>query len=162
MEIRLATKKDLDKMREVFNHGRKVQLESGNSTQWRAGYPADDLILADVAQDAAYVCLNEQEKVVAVLSVFTEPDATYYKIDGAWLNDEPYATIHRIASNGQERGVGQRCIEWVQSKYANVRIDTHDNNQQMKHILKKLGFKYCGIIYLENGDARNAYHYSRS
>lgn len=162
MEIRLATKKDLDKMRGIFNYGRKAQLESGNPTQWRPGYPADDLILADIAQDAAHVCLNEQEEIVAVFSVFTEPDATYHKIDGAWLNDEPYATIHRIASNGQERGVGQCCIEWVQSKYANVRIDTHDNNQQMKHILKKLDFKYCGIIYLENGDARNAYHYSRN
>lgn len=161
MKIRLATKKDLDKMREIFNRGRKVQLESGNPTQWAKGYPSDELILEDIAKDAAYLCLNDQEEIVAVFSVFTDPDPTYHKIDGEWLNDKPYATIHRIATNGKERGVGQHCIEWVQSRHKNVRIDTHDNNQQMKHIIKKLGFKYCGLIYLENGDSRNAYHYSR-
>lgn len=162
MEIRLARKKDLGKMREIFNYGRKIQLESGNPTQWKLGYPSDELILQDIAKNAAYLCLNEQGEIVAVFSVFTDPDATYHKIDGEWLNDEPYATIHRIATNGKERGSGQYCIEWVQNQYQNVRIDTHDNNQQMKHIIKKLGFKYCGIIYLENGDSRNAYHYSKN
>lgn len=161
MKIRFATKEDLAEMREIFNYGRKVQLESGNPTQWAPGYPSDELILEDIAKDATYVYLNDQEEISAVFSVFTEPDATYHEIDGEWLNDDPYATIHRIATDGQERGVGQKCIEWVQSKHDNVRIDTHDNNQQMKHIIKKLGFKYCGIIYLANGDSRNAYHYSR-
>lgn len=161
MKIRLATKEDLGEMREVFNYGRKVQLESGNPTQWALGYPSDELILEDIAKGAAYLCLNDQEELLAVFSVFTDPDSTYYEIDGEWLNDEPYATIHRIATNGKERGVGQYCIEWVQDQYDNVRIDTHNNNQQMKHILKKLGFKYCGVIYLSNGDSRNAYHYSK-
>ena len=27
----------------------------------------------------------------------------------------------------------------------------------MKHILKKNGFTECGVIYLENGDPRDAY-----
>lgn len=162
MKIRLAKKKDLSGMRAIFNYGRKVQLASGNPTQWALGYPSDALILEDITQEAAYVCLDDQEKIVAVFSVFTDPDPTYHQIDGTWLNDEPYATIHRIAANGKTEGIGQYCIEWVQSQYSNVRIDTHDNNQQMKHILNKLGFEYCGIIYLQNGDSRNAYHYSRN
>ena len=161
VKIRLANKKDLSEMREVFNYGREVQLASDNPTQWAPGYPSDELIMEDITQEAAHVCVDERGEIVAVLSVFTQPDPTYHKIEGAWLNDEPYATIHRIASNGKVRGVGQYCIEWVQSQFNNVRIDTHDNNQQMKHIIKKLGFKYCGIIYLENGDSRNAYHYIR-
>lgn len=161
MNIRLARKEDLVEMRKVFNYGRKVQLASGNPTQWGEGYPSAELILEDIAQEAAHVCLNNKGEIVAVFSVFTDLDPTYHQIEGEWLNDEPYATIHRIAANGKERGVGQHCIKWVQNQYANVRIDTHDNNQQMKHIIKKLGFEYCGIIYLENGDSRNAYHYSK-
>ena len=39
----------------------------------------------------------------------------------------------------------------------NIRIDTHRDNVIMRHLLEKHGFKYCGIIYLENGDERLAY-----
>ncbi len=31
-------------------------------------------------------------------------DPTYQQIDGAWLNDQPYGTIHRIAGNGKIKG----------------------------------------------------------
>lgn len=146
-------------MRKVFDYGREVQVKSGNLTQWEVGYPSDNLILEDISKEAAYVCLNDGNEMLGVLSVFVDPDPTYREIDGEWLNEEPYATIHRIATNGKERGVGQFCIEWVQERFENVRIDTHEKNEQMKHVVKKLGFEYCGVIYVENGDARNAYHY---
>ncbi len=161
MKIKLATKDDLKEMKKIFDYGRKIQLESGNPTQWAEDYPKVELILEDIAKEAAHLCLNENNEIVALFSVFTAPDPTYEKIEGAWLNSEAYATIHRIASSGKLSGVGQLCIEWVQKKYDNVRIDTHDKNQQMKHILKKLDFQYCGIIYLENGETRNAYHYEK-
>lgn len=160
MKIRLATKEDLKKMREIFEYGRKLQVQTGNPTQWAEGYPSKSLILEDIQKKAAYLCLNEEGKLLGVFSLFTDPDPTYHKIVGEWLNDKPYATIHRIATNGKERGVGQYCIKWVQNQYENVRIDTHEKNKQMKHILRKLDFNYCGLIYLENGDSRNAYHYT--
>ncbi len=161
MKIRLATKNDLNKMRDVFDYGRAVQVASGNPNQWAPGYPTKELMLEDIAKDAAYLCLDDQDEILAVFSMFTEADPTYEEIEGAWLNDEPYTTIHRIASSGQKRGVGQYCIEWVQNRSENVRIDTHKNNQQMKHLLLKLGFEHCGQIYLLNGDSREAYHYEK-
>lgn len=162
MQIRKATKEDIPAMREIFNYGREVQLKTGNLNQWEAGYPADEVILEDIRQKAAHVCVDDEGNIIGVLSVFTDPDPTYKNIDGAWLNDKPYATIHRIATNGQVKGTGQYCIEWVQNQYDNVRIDTHENNEQMKYIVKKLGFEYCGVIYLANGDARNAYQFVRN
>ena len=39
----------------------------------------------------------------------------------------------------------------------NLRADTHRDNRIMQHILQKHGFRYCGIIYLLNGDERLAY-----
>ncbi|MDN6730770.1 MAG: N-acetyltransferase [Atopostipes suicloacalis] len=162
MEIKLARKSDLNKMRKVFNHGRKVQLESGNLTQWKEGYPTDTLILDDIEKGAAHLCVNDSDEILAVFSVFTGEDPTYTDIKGQWLNQEEYATIHRIASTGKVPGVGQYCISWVINQHQNIRIDTHHKNKQMKHILKKLGFQYCGIIYLENGDARDAYQYESS
>lgn len=162
MQIRKATKEDIPAMREIFNYGREVQLKTGNLNQWEAGYPADEVILEDIRQKAAHVCVDDEGNIISVLSVFTDPDPTYENIEGAWLNDKPYATIHRIATNGQVKGTGQYCIEWVQNQYDNVRIDTHENNEQMKYIVKKLGFEYCGVIYLANGDARNAYQFVRN
>jgi len=162
MPIRLATEKDIPAMREVFDYGREVQLKTDNPRQWEEGYPRETLMVEDIEKEAAYVCLNDDDEMLAVFSVFTEPDPTYYDIDGEWLNDDPYVTIHRIATSGQVKGIGQYCIQWVQGKYDNVRIDTHDDNEPMKHVLKKLGFKYCGIIYLANGNPRNAYQYTRT
>lgn len=161
MQIRLATEKDIPKMREIFDYGREVQLQTGNLKQWAPGYPEKELILADMDEKAAHVCINDQDEIVAVLSVFTAPDPTYSEIEGSWLNDAPYVTIHRIATNGKEKGVGQYCLKWVQNQSDNVRIDTHKDNQPMKHVLTKLGFEYCGVIYLADGDARDAYHYAR-
>lgn len=43
----------------------------------------------------------------------------------------------------------------------NVRIDTHEKNTTMQHQVEKNGFTRCGIIYLENGAPRIAYHWSR-
>ena len=162
MDIRLAKKEDIPKMREIFDYGRKVQEESGNLNQWEVDYPSDELILADISQKAAHVCVDEGDHIIGVISVFTTPDPTYKKIEGAWLNDDPYATIHRIAASNKVRGAGQYMIEWVQSQYDNIKIDTHENNEQMKHILKKLGFEYCGVIYLENGKPGIAYQFSKN
>ena len=39
----------------------------------------------------------------------------------------------------------------------NLRIDTHNDNLTMQHIVAKAGFSYCGIIRLEDGDPRLAY-----
>lgn len=69
--------------------------------------------------------------------------------------------MHRIASNGKEKGVGQNLLKWVQERHSNIRIDTHKDNQPMKHILKKLGFQFTGVIKIENGEFRDAYHYVR-
>jgi len=38
-----------------------------------------------------------------------------------------------------------------------IKIDTHKKNESMKKMLSNNGFKYCGIIYLENGSERIAY-----
>ena len=37
--------------------------------------------------------------------------------------------------------------------YENIRIDTHRDNKIMQHNILKQGFTYCGIIYLQSGDA---------
>ena len=84
-------------------------------------------------------------------------EPTYLKIfEGRWLNDSPYATIHRIGSRLGAKGVLKAAVQ-AASVYKNIRIDTHRDNAIMQHVLEKEGFKYCGIIYLLSGDERLAY-----
>ena len=36
-------------------------------------------------------------------------------------------------------------------------MDTHEDNISMQRLLEKNNFKYCGIIYLEDGNKRIAF-----
>ena len=38
-----------------------------------------------------------------------------------------------------------------------LRIDTHADNHPMQKALSRLGFAYCGVIYLQSGDSRMAF-----
>ena len=85
-------------------------------------------------------------------------DPTYSYIEnGNWLSDKPYGTIHRIAGDGTVSGVVKTAVDYCRETIKNIRIDTHENNKTMQHVLGKLGFSKCGIIYLEDGSPRIAY-----
>ena len=38
-----------------------------------------------------------------------------------------------------------------------MRIDTHEENKGMQKLIAQIGYDYCGVILLENGDKRLAY-----
>lgn len=158
--IQKASEEDADEIIKVLKYGREVQVASGNLYQWDENFPNSELVLSDINSGCAYLCLDsESRSLAAVFSLFTEPDPNYQAIDGKWLNEAPYATIHRIASTGKFKGAGRFCIQWVQERFKNVRIDTHEDNQAMQYLLRQLNFTPVGTIYLENGDARDAFHY---
>lgn len=170
MRIRPTTNADIPAIMAIFEHGRQVQRATGNLNQWVDGHPRQALIEQDIEQGASYVCVVDEETVqqkpveletvIATFAAIEGEDPTYLQIEGgAWLNDAPYVTIHRISTNGAVKGAGQLCMEWVLERYDNVRIDTHHLNLPMIHVVEKFGFKYCGVIYIADGTARNAYHY---
>lgn len=42
-------------------------------------------------------------------------------------------------------------------KIKSIKVDTHRDNLSMQALLKKNNFKYCGIIFLEDGAERIAF-----
>ena len=48
-------------------------------------------------------------------------------------------------------------MEFCMERSRHLRVDTHRENHIMQHLLLKFGFRYRGIIYLQNGDERLAY-----
>lgn len=159
LSIRKSQLSDIPRMREIFAHARQFMVETGNPNQWVNDYPSEQFLQDDIASGDSYVCLKD-DRIVATFLLRGGDDPTYHKIyDGAWLNDEPYATIHRIASCGEVKGILHVAMQYALQQYDNIRIDTHRDNTVMQNAVKKEGFKYCGIINCWNGDERLAYQY---
>lgn len=160
--IRTSTIEDLARLKQIFSVARDYMSKTGNPTQWTDGYPCDDLIMNDIENGDSYVIIHDSS-IVATFVLRPGIDPTYKIIyDGAWLNDNPYATIHRIASSGEIKGVFHLAMDFAKQKYSDVRIDTHSDNKVMQHAIMREGFKYCGIIHCWNGDERLAFHYSKN
>ena len=155
MMIRLANKDDLKSIEQIYENARQFMRSTGNFTQWGNGYPNKEIIYADIEQKCLYVV--EDEAIQAVFTLIMGEDPTYLEIDGAWLNDRSYATLHRIASRGTQKGLFKLIIEFSWSICPNLRIDTHQNNTPMRHLIEKNGFVYCGIIIAGDGTPRLAY-----
>ena len=156
--IRPATFTDLDRLMEIFEAARRFMESTGNPNQWINGYPQRELIAEEINQRHCYVCQNEEGKTIGTFCFVPSPDPNYACIeDGAWLNDAPYHVIHRLASDGSEKGIFKACIDWCALQDTNLRADTHADNKVMQHLLEKNGFIRCGIIYVSNGTPRIAY-----
>ena len=157
LTVRAAEPEQLDAIMALYDTARETIRATGNLVQWINGYPSRELVTEDIRKGYCFVCMDG-EQLAGVFALIPGEDPTYAVIkDGAWLNDEPYATIHRIGSSGICRGVLARCVEWSFQKYGNLRIDTHADNVVMRRLLPRLGFRRCGIIYIEDGSPRIAY-----
>ena len=156
MNIRKTTLQDLPAVMDIYAYARACMLESGNPNQWKLNHPPQALIEADINAGSSYVCENESG-IAAVFYFSVEREPTYDKIDGQWFNDDPYGVVHRIARGPGAKGAGAFCLEWCGAQHPNIRIDTHRDNAAMLKLLEKLGYTYCGIIWLANGDERMAF-----
>lgn len=158
MDVIKAEMKDLPVVMQIIDCGRRIMRENGNMKQWVDGYPTEEIVIGDIKQGKCYLCVDG-EVPVGTFVFTTDGEPTYARIyEGKWLApDKPYGVIHRMASNGEVRGVFSAAIEFCSNQSRNLRIDTHRDNHIMRHNLQKHGFCYCGIIYLDNGDKRLAY-----
>ena len=162
MKIRAAKTEDLPAIERIYDAARAYMARSGNPHQWGdSGYPERELLEEDIQKRRLFV-MEEAGAPHAVFAFMLGDDPTYAVIeDGQWPNSLPYGTIHRIASDGVIRGAVAQALRFGLERIDQVRIDTHHDNKTMQHVVAKLGFRRCGIIYLENGDPRIAYQFSK-
>ncbi len=134
-------------MLSIYEKARLFMRETGNPCQWKM-YPEEEILKEDVEDGTSFV-ITDGRSVVGTFAFIVGEDDTYLKIEeGKWLNDSPYGTIHRIASDGTAKGIVEAAVNFALQVTGNVRIDTHRNNKVMQHVLTRLGFSYCGIIYI--------------
>lgn len=160
IELRKARPDDLVEIQEIFALSREQMYSAGNNSQWAEGYPSEQLLLHDISKGHLHLCFSNN-KLCAVFALIFGEDPTYRVIyEGEWLSNAPYATLHRVASTGRVKGVGRFILDWCLEHSQNLRVDTHADNGVMLHLLKSMGFRYCGIIYVANGTSRLAFQKS--
>lgn len=151
MNIRKTTTDDLPTVMKIFSRARNFMTATGNPNQWsKNNWPPENLIRADIAADKSFVCVEGGEICGTFYFDFgADVEPTYRKIfGGAWKNFSPYGVVHRLASSGTVRGVGEFCLRWAFENSGHLRIDTHGDNKILQHLLTKLGFEFCGTIFV--------------
>lgn len=159
--IRTATPADLPEILSVYAHARGFMAENGNPTQWGTTYPAPDVLEEDIRLNRLYVDVQDRAICGVFMFAIWEDPAYGYIEDGAWQDPSPYGVIHRAASNGTVPGTLARCLDFCRGKISHLRIDTHADNFPMQHLLGKMDFTRCGIVYMEDGSPRIAYEWTK-
>lgn len=155
--VRKATIEDYNIILGIYEIAREFMIRTGNPNQWKRTNPTAEQIRIDIDQGICYVICDESG-IHGVFALCQGEDPTYKSIEGGqWLNQNPYVTIHRIASDQKARGILAAAINECKKYEDNIRIDTHKDNKIMQQALEKHGFEHCGVIYLLNGEPREAY-----
>lgn len=166
MKFIVAKNEHVDRMCEITGQAKR-QLKGLGLDQWQKGYPSREVWLDDVKKGYTYLAVEEGE-ILGIFAFQTTPDISYYEIDGKWLTDGEYASMHRVcvADESKGKGVAGKMFSYgfemaEKSGFKAVRIDTHPGNLPMQRALEKAGFVRCGKIKLaegsEAGDERIAF-----
>lgn len=155
--IRTANINDLMVISSIYETARRFMDSQGNPGQWGRHYPSKEQIAEDIEKEQLYV--YETEGNVHGVFVFAiGEDPTYQHIEnGSWISDSTYGFIHRVAGDGTQKGLMKNIIEYCSEIIFHLRIDTHEDNKIMQHLILKNGFKQCGTIFTADGSPRIAF-----
>lgn len=160
--LRKAGAANLPSLMELYGEARRFMAQNGNPHQWGRSYPEQTVLERDMMDGALYlVCEKETGRIAAAFCCrYGEGDASYRQIyEGSWLNDLPYAVLHRVAAAPWAHGQGAAsfCFDWAFCRWGNVRVDTHRDNLPMQGLLRKKGYQSCGRIVTDDGTDRIAF-----
>lgn len=154
LTFRKAVPADLPAMLALVKQAQAFMATLGID-QWQDGYPSEEILAEDIRLKRIYV--YDDDGAVASISMITdEPEPIYDALEGEWLSDRPYLTIHRMALDDAHRhgGIAAKIIENAVSmakekNLASIRVDTHRGNKAMRRFLEKHGFVECGLVTYE-------------
>ena len=160
ISIRKAKVDEIELCYEVIKDAKRVFKEH-NSTQWqdKDGYPNLETLQNDFNSDELY--LLKDKEIIGVF-VFSKKKEKCYEniVNGSWLtNNDNYGVLHRIAILEKYRGNGysKKIMEYIEKLAKNmsldsIKVDTMENNIEMRKVLLNSNYQECGIIYLLRKD----------
>lgn len=166
MNIELVILDDLNELMDIYDLARVRMVNEGNLTQWDNREVFKTEIIDYINKKILYKVI-ENDEIVGYFAYIYDIEHAYDVIDGKWLNQDKYITIHKIASKYNNKGIGGFIIKYVIDRCKNegiynIKIDTHKNNLSMNKFLTNKGFINCGVISLtldfnDEYSLRNAY-----
>ncbi|MBQ3077112.1 MAG: GNAT family N-acetyltransferase [Clostridia bacterium] len=160
MEFRKTTAAEVEAVAAIYAYAKRAFREAG-IPQWQGIYPDAATVRGDIEAGIGYVLVDGAEPVGAV-ALTTAPEEVYRRITGGtWLTgeSEQYMTVHRIAVAEGRRGQGlskaiMREVEALARSLGlpSIRVDTHEQNANMRGMLASMGYTQCGDIILIDGD----------
>lgn len=165
--LRKATDADLEGIMEIIEGAREVLRKDG-IPQWQNGNPHAGEVKASIDRGIVYVYSAADGRIIGTASIVPAPDPNYERLyKGTWSRPtEGYAVIHRFAVSPAFAGqhMGTRMLEALVSLirhrgHDQARIDTHEKNARMRHLIEKAGFSYVGEIRVA-GEKQDAERYT--
>lgn len=165
MEIILASKNVCLNIMKIIAEA-QVYLNAQKIDQWQDGYPNLETIEKDIFNGESYLVVDENKNILATAMFTLSKEPSYVNIEGSWLThiDAVYGVVHRMAIGEEYRkmGIAQYIISQFEQKLSSknipsLRVDTHKDNKGMQRLLTKMGYAYCGVITLYNGNLRLAF-----
>lgn len=155
MQLRKATMADFNQIITILKDGANQLAEHGVD-QWQGDYPSHDQIKEDIKNGWAYLAVSDDHETVGAIAIVDGPDHVYDNLNGKWLCDtDNYVVIHRVAIKSEHAGKGyatqllNSVINKIRQsdKVDSIRIDTHEDNKAMQHLINKMGFTQVGKLH---------------
>ena len=160
-DIRQARESDIDTVTAMYDYSRSLMRAAGNMTQW-VGYPTREHVAADVALGASWLVTADGTPVGSFALVPGEEPTYGIIVRGRWMDpSSPYVTLHRMAKATAVHGIAETAFAFAKERHPYLRVDTHESNTAVRHILEQQGFVYSGIVFMDDGTERLAYEWWR-
>ena len=149
MEFKKATLNDTNDISNIIKIAMNHMVEE-NNPQW-VNYDAIMQSIINYINNNQYYLAIKNNEIVGIFALLFENDDTYDVIEGKWLNNDKYITIHKIAVKYHKQHIASDILNYVISlahkkSINNIRIDTSSTNISMNAFLLKNGFVNCGVI----------------
>lgn len=155
--LKMVMEYEIDAVMEIIDQA-KCHLKEQGIDQWQNGYPDRMCIEKDIRKGKGYF-LMEDSLVLGYLCIDFDGEPAYDHLNGTWKKEGSYVVVHRLALCGANRGKGLASTALMlveelcrEKGIHDFRVDTDEDNQKMKYILRKNGFEYRGTIWFDNSE----------
>lgn len=154
--LRRAVSDDLQEVCGIITAA-KTRMKAEGRTQWQGTYPGEMDISADIRSGHGLV-LMYGDSTAAYCAAILDGEPAYDSLDGKWLSEDHYIVVHRmaVAEKMLGKGVSKVFFSKIMEKafsegIHSIKVDTNHDNSQMLHILRSMGFVFCGYIRYADG-----------
>lgn len=158
-QFRQAIYSEASQIWQILKNAIKRRKKDG-SNQWQDGYPNMEVVKSDIENKIGFV-LTQNDTIIGYTAVIINDEPDYINIEGRWLSDQDFVVYHRVAVSEEflAKGMAKKMIKLIE-KYAlskniySLKADTNHDNIPMMKIFEKLGYSFCGIVYIRKSPRR--------